>query len=588
MTHGSIHGPGRAALLGLVWVMVAGAASCAKTRGPGAGAAGGAGGTGGVSDSGGSGPLGGSGGAGGAAGAEGGAGGTGSGGVSSQGGGGSTSGTGGSPPTDIRCAGNSDCVATGQVCEPATKLCVPCVTTADCPSGGHCLGNRCVSFTPCASKADCTAGQVCDPTRGVCVQCVAEQDCPADHECSSYKCVPVLECQYNSDCPTNICDNSNFRCIDCLGDSTCGANRVCLLNVCRTVCKTNADCASLGMVCDTSVNACKQCVSNKDCPASWNCLMTICVPDLCDTTQSACSGTSVAGCNTDGDVFNNFTSCATGKACTARGAVAGCGGTPIRDGGAPDVATPPGDAAVGSCSGGTAADPCKTGLPKLAGSQTVDGNGGELCSLPFVVLNAQSAAKIINYNNVPTSQFETATARIAWDASGVHAYVDVQDASVQTASMADPSQATAKAYQGDSVELFFSSSNNLTGLTSQDSNSIHVIIPANGPAVSVKDTGNSGTATALPAAQFAQANTATGYAIEVSIPWPGSAPSAGGAIRFDLALNSADKSFTSIDKMRDGQLIHYVGTVSGSTTCQGADGAVPWCDNRTWCQTTVQ
>jgi hypothetical protein len=81
--------------------------------------------------------------------------------------------------------------------------------------------------------------------------------------------------------------------------------------------------------------------------------------------------------------------------------------------------------------------------------------------------------------------------------------------------------------------------------------------------------------------------TRTGYAIEVLIPWPGSAPSAGSAIRFDMAINSADKNFAGIDKMRDGQLIYTIVSVSGSTTCQGSDGTVPWCDDRTWCQTNV-
>jgi hypothetical protein len=522
-------------------------------------------------------------------------------GVSGNGGGGA--GAGGTtastiPPANIPCTGNTECAATGQVCETATKLCVPCVKTSDCPSGAHCLGNQCVTFTSCATKADCGSGLICDATRGVCVQCTADSDCTKGNSCYGNKCVAVAICERNSDCEVGVCDTSNGRCIDCVSHDNCGAkNKICLFNVCRTSCTSNAECSALGMVCDTSVSACKQCVTNKDCPASWYCLVSVCAPDLCDTTQSACnvttSGTttttSVAGCGAAGDSFNEFTSCSAAKPCTARGALATCGGTPInRDGGVPDGAVNPRDAGAGSCSGGTTADPCKSALPKFVGSQTVDGNGSELCSLPYFVLNAQNAAKVINSNNVPTSQFETATARVGWDATGVHAYIDVQDTSVQTANMVDPAQATGKAYQGDSIELFFSSDPNLTGMTSKDNNSIHLIIPANGPAVSVKDSGNSGTQTALPTTQYAQATTTTGYAIEVSIPWPGTAPSAGGAIRFDLAINSADKTFTGIDKMRDGQLIFYVGSVSGSTTCQGSDGTVPWCDDRTWCQTSVQ
>jgi hypothetical protein len=248
----------------------------------------------------------------------------------------------------------------------------------------------------------------------------------------------------------------------------------------------------------------------------------------------------------------------------------------------------PSDGGGGSCGSGTTADPCKSGIPKFTGTQKVDGSGSEFCALPYFVLNAQNAAKIINYNSVPLSQFETATARVAWDSAGFHAVVEVQDSSVQTVNMVDATQATSKSYQGDSIEIFFSSSNNVTGLTSSDSNTVHLVIPANGPAVSVKDTGSSGTPTALLTSQYAQATTSTGYAIEVLIPWPGSTPSSAGTIRFDMALNSADKTYSSIDKMRDGQLIYYIGSPSGTTTCQTTDGTVPWCDDRIWCQTVVQ
>ena len=512
------------------------------------------------------------------------------GGVTTSGGtgGGGTAGTSGPPPDDIPCTGNPECAATGQVCEVGIKLCVPCVKTTDCPAGGHCLGNRCVTFTPCSSKSDCSAASpVCDTTRGVCVQCVADTDCPTANTCTANKCVAVLKCKLNSDCTSNVCDAANNVCLECLVDSNCGSGKHCVRNACRTACKAAADCSSLGMVCDTANSACVPCLTTANCPPSWSCLANACVPDICDSTQSACSGTSVAGCNADGDRFDNFTSCASGKPCSARGAVAGCGGVPIRDaGGGSDAPAPTGDAGAGACGAGTSSDPCKAGIPKFTGTQTVDGNGSELCSLPAFVLNAQNAAKVIKSNS-SASQFETATARVAWDSAGFHAYVEVQDSSVQTVYMADSTQAINKAYQGDSVEMFVSSSNNVTGLTSKDSNTIHIVVPATGPAVSVKDSSSSGTAAALPTNQYAQVSASWGYAVEVLLPWPGSAPSAGSAIRFDMDINSADKTFTNVDDMRDAQLIYYIGTVSGSSTCTGGDGTVPWCDDRAWCQANL-
>jgi hypothetical protein len=54
-----------------------------------------------------------------------------------------------------------------------------------------------------------------------------------------------------------------------------------------------------------------------------------------------------------------------------------------------------------------------------------------------------------------------------------------------------------------------------------------------------------------------------------------------------MVINSADKTFSNLDGMRDGQLVFYLGSVS-SSTCQTSDGTLPWCDDRTWCQANVQ
>jgi len=585
MIHGCTNCPATTRSLWRVGMLAVLLVACAPSRTPnvGAGGSGGIGASGGAQANGGSGSVGGDtvvGSGGDAGSAAGGAGGAGNGG---------NSGAGSAPPTNIRCTGDADCTATGQVCEPVTKLCVPCVKTADCPAGGHCLGSRCGTFTQCSSKSDCSTEPVCDTTRAVCVQCTKDTDCSTGQDCNANKCVAVAICKNNGDCSSNLCDTANGRCLECLVDSHCSASNVhCLRNFCRPACASNADCAPLGMVCDTSNKVCMQCMTSKDCPASWYCLMNACVPDVCDSTQSACNGTSVAGCGTDGDVFDNFTSCTASKPCTVRGAVATCGGVPVnKDGGASDAPVSAGDAGVVSlCAAGTAADPCKSGVPKFSGTQTVDGNGSELCSLPYFTLSAQNAAKVSNFSNVPLSQFETATARIGWDSAGMHILIEVKDSSVQSAYMADAAQAVNKAYLGDSIELFIASSSSVTGLTSKDANTIHVIIPATGPAVSVKDTGTSGTPTALPTTQYAQSATSAGYAIEALIPWPGTAPSAAASVRFDMVINSADKSFTNLDGMRDGQLVYYLGTVS-SSTCQTSDGTLPWCDNRTWCQANV-
>jgi len=280
--------------------------------------------------------------------------------------------------------------------------------------------------------------------------------------------------------------------------------------------------------------------------------------------------------------------CSTSKPCQAYAGVASCAGGSI-DGGTTSFVDggDQGDVPIGACTPAPV-DPCKT-LPKLGWTQTLDGKGDDLCGVPSFQFTAQTAAKVNNYNNVPLSQFETVTARVAWTAAGISAFFDVLDSSVQTVNDKDPTQAQNKSYQGDSIEMFISSSNTVSGLTGTDNNTLHIIVPANGPAVQVKTSSSGSTPTLLPTGQFEQLKTATGYAIELQLPWPGSAPSSGTQVRFDLALNSADSNCSGVDDMRDGQMIYSLGTVSGSTTCQGSgDGTVPYCDDRTWCTTTLE
>jgi len=202
MIHGCFHSPDRTSLLGLVCVIAIAAASCVPTRSPVNGSSGGAIGSGAASGTGGS-----AGGGGGTVGS--------SGGQDSPSGGSAgavdagaigSGGSSGPPPANIPCTGDVDCTASGQFCEPATKLCVQCTKTKDCPPGGHCLGNRCVNFTPCSSKSDCSSDPICDSKRGVCVQCVADADCPTGKTCNANKCEAVSTCKLNSDCSTGLCD----------------------------------------------------------------------------------------------------------------------------------------------------------------------------------------------------------------------------------------------------------------------------------------------------------------------------------------------------------------------------------------------
>ena len=520
---------------------------------------------------------------------------------SGGGAGGSVTGGAGGTTAATSCTDNGDCSGDAPLCETTLKLCVPCLKNSDCASGGHCLGNACVTLTACRNTRDyCNSDQVCDPSRGLCFECVSSTDCGSDEDCVNNTCVHVPPCQSDNDCGTQVCDTNKKQCVECLSDGDCAADtQHCIQSTCQTACSTDKVCTPLGMLCDTATTStCVLCKTHSDCPASSYCEAGMCKPDICDSTQSMCTSDGVAACNANGSGWDTATACDSANPCKAFGGFASCGGT-----GQPDAAIPLSDGASpvdggaqidggssdtpiqSGCSTATAV-PC-TAIPPFTGTQTVDGNGDDMCQVPSFTFTKAGAAKVNNYNNIPDSQFESITARVAWAADGFHAFFDVTDASVQTVDMVDPNQSIAKAYQGDSIEIYITSNNTLTGLTSADGSSLQVIVPATGPAISVKtDSNGSGTPTTLLATQYKQAKTSGGYAIEVLLPWPGSAPSAGAQIRFDLAFNSADKTFGTVDDMRDAQVIYYLGTVTDKSTCQG--DSAPYCDDRTWCGTTLQ
>jgi hypothetical protein len=368
-------------------------------------------------------------------------------------------------------------------------------------------------------------------------------------------------------------------------------------NVCRAACDSDKDCTPNGMLCNLAVGVCAQCSEQRPC-ASGNicdsfgsCRFPVCLP-----SESRCTGNGIASCKTDGTGFGTVKACSASQTCKVYGGVAECrdllvsvdaavaaddGGESDLDGGSVPVTLVPRTCGVP----GTAA-PCSS-LPNLLVTQTLDGKGDEFCDIPAFHLNAETAkalGKVIASHATPT---EDATIKVAWSAAGLAVFIEVADASVQSVNSVAASQAIDKVYQGDSIELFLASSNDVKGFPGADGNALHITIPADGPAVVVKSTSTGVTHSAWATSQYKQLKTATGYAIEAQIPWPGNAPSTGSLVRFDLGLNSADKSFGTVDDMRDGQLLYYVGQVATSS-CQSSDGTVPFCDDRTWCTTLLQ
>jgi hypothetical protein len=250
----------------------------------------------------------------------------------------------------------------------------------------------------------------------------------------------------------------------------------------------------------------------------------------------------------------------------------------------PDAGNAGRDAPQGSCASATAT-PC-TGLPAFTGTQVLDGNDDDFCNVPSFELNFSNAAsnggKVKVYNGSSTSYPERALARVAWDASGIHAFIHVIDPNFVPATAVDT------IYNADGIELLFTSTTSgLSGGTSQDSGlAMHVIVSPPFAARS-QATGTNGSQTALPASQFVAATESSGYKVELKLPWPGTPPTSGAQIKFDMELNAADGVSTAGDAgPRDAQAILYLGSDPGGSPCAGE--LFPYCDDRLWCSTTLQ
>jgi hypothetical protein len=253
--------------------------------------------------------------------------------------------------------------------------------------------------------------------------------------------------------------------------------------------------------------------------------------------------------------------------------------------------TPPADAGGGQSDGpqtgctSATAKPC-TGLPAFTGTQVLDGKDDDFCNVPSFELSFTNAAsnggKVKVYNGSGGSYPERAVARVAWDSAGIHAFIHVIDPKFVPATALDT------IYNADGVELLFTSTTSgLSGGTSQDSGlALHVIVSPPFAARS-KASGTNGTQEALPASQFSAGTESAGYKVELNLPWPGTPPTAGSQIKFDMELNSADGNSTAGDAgPRDAQAILYLGSDPGGSPCAGE--LFPYCDDRLWCSTTLQ
>ena len=166
---------------------------------------------------------------------------------------------------------------------PATSLCVDCLTDQHCAQNPGATGSTCDtanSFCVCSTHGDCAGkimGSQCHAINKAC-SCVTNADCTGGRLCignfvgSKYCRFP---CTSNADCASElfmkVCDPT-YGCMECVKPTDCGPSSLgngCEDGLC--VCKTNADCAS-----NLNGRACLEsklcgCASDFDCPTGTAC-----------------------------------------------------------------------------------------------------------------------------------------------------------------------------------------------------------------------------------------------------------------------------------------------------------------------------
>ncbi|HMA96473.1 MAG TPA: sugar-binding protein [Polyangiaceae bacterium] len=481
---------------------------------------------------------------------------------------------------DIDCESDLACKDLNLLCDTNAKKCVQCITASHCDDGQACVGGLCGARGGCTTNAECASsskGSVCEISRGRCVGCVSASDCPnaATSECINFACVSFSTCEDSRTCPgAQVCDPTLGRCVECVSPNDCNVNDktglVCANNTCQPGCTADDGCTGTNTHCDTKAPEpyCAACIENADCTKAQHCAKGMCVANVCEPgVDQACISGGVAVCNESGDGFGAPKACPPNVPCTVVESRAACGSL-----------TP------SNCAGNTTR-PCSA-IPAFAGTQVVDGSGADLCDVPGFVLAFDSTAAKINQTEGETasknSYPERATFRVAWSATHLHAYIEVVDPSVNANT--NP----AAIWDGDGVELMISTSRNVTGLTSTDANTLHVIGNAV-IGVTVKASGESGNHTQIyEPSQFKGQLTDKGYAVEFMMPWPEGATLASGTqIYFDAALNAASKNADGSAPRKAQALLFQATTTETSCTGTGSNIA-PFCDDRLWCPTQAQ
>jgi hypothetical protein len=214
-------------------------------------------------------------------------------------------------------------------------------------------------------------------------------------------------------------------------------------------------------------------------------------------------------------------------------------------------------------------------IPVFPGTQTLDGDGSDFCDIGGMTWDNVDADWVVPMTP-PDAGKVRVRMKFGWSAIGLHGFVAVEDPNV----MVNTTPATL--YMGDSVELYLSGFGKLTGKfdTTNDVGAFQVIIA---PPTATEPARSQIYLTSTPSgpldpSKWKAVSTATGYAVEVQIPWSdlhGMGIKSMSQVGFDVAVNSLwDKSVEHVFAV-------WRRKIPMMSTCGGDPS--PSCDDRVWC-----
>lgn len=347
-------------------------------------------------------------------------------------------------------------------------------------------------------------------------------------------------------------------------------------------------------------------------------LLGACLLVACGTTTETVTVPGECADATAADVLSGDGTVVDDSSASDSGAPGTDTGSPSTDTGvaSTDTGAPPFDSgmmadASPGCSIKTGGDLCNK-INKFTGTQVVDAIGDEFCDVPATIFQVKKG--VTRDGSLPGPVTDVVSARVAWDAKGIHAHFHVDD----------PVIVRQPIYIGPDALHFFIGGDTPTygkfdGNTYDDGFVQIDLSPPSTTGMTIlkhftggfpamaemwfwSPTSTSGGyfSQVTAPAQWAARLVSGGWEAELFVPWSvlgrTSAPTAGTTIAADLGASvcddpgawAADAKYPICGTPYSADTFLAIKPVSATSTCNGWGGLAPTCDDRTWCQPTLE